>query len=355
MIRNTKNCSILCQSKGEVFHMNYRSVVITRNGPPDVLQVMETPLRAPVAGEVRVKILYTGVGFTDIIMRYGNDRFAPPIPFVPGYEIVGIVDAVGVEVAGIAVGQQVAALTVYGGYAEYIYLLPIKLVPVPDGLDPVEVVSLILNYVTAYQMLHRIARVQAGQTVLLTGASGGVGNAILQLGSLAGLKMYGTASKQKSELVAQLGGVPIDYNNEDPMKFIRVREPSGVDAVFDALGWHSAWRSYSLLRKGGWLVGYGVTTSIRNGRVDNNSALMSYILPAVLNVVPDGRHATFYGITRVYRKDSAPFMEDLPKLFQLLAEQKIQPVIAEILPFTEAAHAHEMLENGKVHGKLVLK
>src|SRR5690348_15676711 len=124
--------------------MNYRSVVITRKGPPDVLQITDNPLRAPVTGEVRVKILYTGVGFTDIMMRYGNYRFAPPIPFAPGYEIVGIVDAVGTEVVGIAVGQQVAALTVHGGYAEYIYLLPSQLVPVPSGLDPVEAVSLIL-------------------------------------------------------------------------------------------------------------------------------------------------------------------------------------------------------------------
>src|ERR671927_266522 len=129
--------------------MNYKSVVITRKGPPDVLQVIEKSLRPPAASEVRVRVLYCGVGFTDLIMRYGNYRFAPPIPFVPGYEIVGIVDAVGAEVVGITVGQQVAALTVHGGYAEYIYLRPGELVSVPSGLDPVEAVSLILNYVTA--------------------------------------------------------------------------------------------------------------------------------------------------------------------------------------------------------------
>src|SRR5574342_1090206 len=142
--------------------MNYKSVIITRKGPPSVLQVVEKQLRPPAAGEVRVRILYTGVGFTDLIMRYGNYRFAPPIPFVPGYEIVGIVEALGAEVTGITAGQRVAALTVHGGYAEYIYLPPHELVPVPDGLDAVEAVSLILNYVTAYQMLHRVAGVRSG-------------------------------------------------------------------------------------------------------------------------------------------------------------------------------------------------
>jgi NADPH:quinone reductase-like Zn-dependent oxidoreductase len=288
-------------------------------------------------------------------MRYGNYRFAPPIPFVPGYEIVGIVDAVGTEVVGIAVGQQVAALTVHGGYAEYIYLHPNDLVPVPNGLDPAEAVSLILNYVTAYQMLYRVARIRNGQVVFLTGASGGVGNAILQLGSLAGLKMYGSASKQKSELVARLGGIPIDYRSENPMKIVQGLEPRGLDAAFDGLGWRSAWQAYQLLRKDGWLVSYGVTASIQKGTTDNGSVLMSYLLPTALNLVPSGRHATFYGITLSYRKDRAPFKQDLQTLFQLLAEHKIKPVIADILPLTEAAHAHELLEKGNVQGKLVLK
>lgn len=167
--------------------MNYKRVIISKKGSPDVLQVEEVALHPPAASKVRVRILYAGIGFTDIIMRYGGYRFAPPIPFVPGYEIVGVVDAIGSDVTGIALGQRVAALTVYGGYAEYIYLLANELVPVPDNLDAVEAVSLILNYVTAYQMLHRVVGVRSGQTVLFTGASGGVGNALLQLGKLAGL------------------------------------------------------------------------------------------------------------------------------------------------------------------------
>src|SRR5215216_2127642 len=328
--------------------MNYKSVIISRKGPPNVLQMLERPLRPPAAAEVRVKILYCGVGFTDLIMRYGNYRFAPPIPFVPGYEVVGIVDAIGVDVIGVAIGQRVAALTIHGGYAEYIYLAPDELTPVPATLDLVEAVSLMLNYVTAYQMLHRVAAVRPGQTALILGASGGVGTALLQLGGLTGLKMYGTASKQKHELVARLGGNPIDYRAQDVSQLMRSREPNGLDVVFDGLGWQSAWKAYQLLCKGGHLVAYGVTASFQNGRANNRAALASYLLPTILNMVPDGKQATFYGITLLYRKDPRPFREDVLKLFQLLSEQKIKPVIARVLSLENAIQAHELLEKGEV-------
>ncbi len=336
--------------------MNYKNVLITKIGGPNVLQIVHTPLHAPADNETRIRILYTGVGFTDILMRYGNYLYAPKIPFAPGYEIVGVVDAVGKSVTGISVGQRVAALTVHGGYAEYIYLPPEKLIPVPEGVEAFEAVSLILNYVTAYQMLHRVAHVQEGQTILITGASGGVGNALLQLGQLAGLKtMYGLTSKKKRDLVIQLGGVPIEYATTDFLDFVRSRELHGIDAVFEGIGGNFAVRGYRALQRGGILVSFGVTGAIKNNKANKFSSFVSYITPAILNVLPDGKRATFYGITRLYRKDPKPFREDLVKLFQLLAEGKIKPVVAAVLPLSEATKAHEMLERGDVQGKLVLR
>ena len=319
-----------------------------------MLQIVENELRAPSGDEVRIKIICTGVGFTDVIMRYGNYIFAPKIPFVPGYEIVGIVDALGKKVKGVSIGQRVAALTVHGGYAEYIYLPPEELVAVPDGLDAVEALSLILNYVTAYQMLHREAQVKSGQTVLITGASGGVGNALLQLGQLAGLKMYGTTSKKKQDLVRQLGGIPIDYLGEDFVEVLREQEPEGIDAVFDAIGWRFGWRAYKTLRRGGKLVSFGQTASVQNGKVNVMMGYVDFLLPSILNVVPDGKSGTFYGITGLYRKDPLPLREDLPKLFELLAMKKVKPMIDSVLPLTEAVRANKMIENGEVKGKLVL-
>ncbi len=336
--------------------MTYKSVVITKKGGPEVLRVVENDLRAPSANEVRVKILYTGIGATDVIMREGYYPFAPKIPFAPGYEIVGTVDAVGEGVNGVTLGQRVAALTVHGGYAEYIYLRQEELVPVPEGLDSAEALSLILNYVTAYQMMHRFAKVEQGQTIVVTGASGGVGTALLQLGKVAGVaKMYGVASKSKHPLIEQLGAIPIDYRTEDVSKVIAEKEPGGVDAAFDAIGARSSRKLFWRLKPGGILVTFGMMSSIHDGKASVLSEIWSFLVPSLLKMIPGKRRAEAYGITMIYRKDPKPFREDLPKLFQLLAEKKIKPIIADILPLEEASRANELLEQGKVRGKLVLK
>jgi NADPH:quinone reductase-like Zn-dependent oxidoreductase len=336
--------------------MKYKSIVITKKGGPEVLKVAENDLREPNASEVRIKILYTGIGATDVIMRYGYYPFAPKIPFAPGYEIVGIVDAVGDGVSDVSPGQRVAALTVHGGYAEYIYLPPEELVPVPDGLDSAEALSLILNYVTAYQMMYRVAQIKAGQTIVITGASGGVGTALLQLGKVAGAnKMYGTASKLKHRLIEELGGIPIDYRTENVARVIREKEPEGVDAAFDAVGARSARQLYRTLKPDGVLVSFGMMSSVHDGKASVVSEIWSFLVPALLRMLPGKRRVESYGITMIYRKDPKPFREDLPKLFQLLAEGRINPVIADILPLEQASRANEMLEKGEVRGKLVLK
>ena len=208
--------------------MKYKSVVVTRRGGPEVLQVVEKDLREPAASEVRIKILASSVSADDVGHRYGNRPFAPKIPFVPGYAITGIMDAVGQGVTAVAVGDRVAALTVTGGYAEYIYLRSEHLIRVSAALDPGQVVPLVENYMTAYQMLHRTARVKAGNRILVIGASGGVGVPLLQLGKLADLKMYGLASPSKHAVLKELGAVPIDYHAQDFVEAMRRWKLPGV-------------------------------------------------------------------------------------------------------------------------------
>jgi NADPH:quinone reductase-like Zn-dependent oxidoreductase len=324
----------------------YRSVLLTRKGPPEVLQVVESELRDPAPGEARIKIQATGVGRTDVVMRRGYYIYAPKIPFVPGYEIVGIVDAVGTGVTQVAVGDRVAALTVYGGYAEYIYRSVDELVRIPASLDAAEAVTLILNYVTAYQMLHRSAKVQAGQTVLMTGASGGVGTALLQLGQLAGLKMYGTASPSRHHLLQELGAIPIDYRTQDFVDIIQQHEPAGVEFVFEGLGGSYIRRGFSVLKRGGKLIAYGnsgFTTLLR----DLAQVQLEHWWP-------NGKSGEFYGITALYRKNKTLFLADLPVLFTLLEEGKLKPFIGKKFPLLEAAQANALLESGQVSGKIVL-
>jgi NADPH:quinone reductase len=216
--------------------MKYKRIVVTKRGPPENLQITECDLRDPLAKEVRVKVLATCVCLPDVQARYGLSPFAPKLPFVPGYTIVGVVDAVGPGVTQAAPGTKVAAYLIIGGYAEYIYLRENQLIPVPPSVNPAEAVPLLLNYVTAYQALHRSAKVKAGDKVLFIGASGGCGTAFLDLGRLANLKMYGIASKSKHPIVAEYGATPIDYRTEDFVEVIRRAEPGGLDAIFDGMG-----------------------------------------------------------------------------------------------------------------------
>src|SRR5215813_1278173 len=200
--------------------MKHTRIIVTHYGGPEALQVLEEECPEPKGGEVRVRVLAAGVSLPDLLMREGIHPETPPVPFTPGWDLVGVVDRLGADASGIGPGQTVAALPIFGAYAEFVCLPPRELVPVPAGLDAGEAVSLILNYVTAYQMLHRSATVKPDQRVLIHGASGGVGSALLQLGRVAGLKMFGTCSSRGASSVSELGGIPIDYQQEDFVKEI---------------------------------------------------------------------------------------------------------------------------------------
>ena len=325
--------------------MKTKSVMVTKRGGPEVLQVVESELRAPSAGEARIKVLATPVCGPDVQARYGKTPIAPKVPFVPGYAIIGSVDAMGDPerasgkgASGMAVGDRVGALTVFGGYAEYITLSQRDLIPVPDGLDPAQAVTLILNYIVAYQTLHRSAKVKAGAKVLIIGASGGVGTALLELGNLADLSMYGIASRSKHQILTEYGATPIDYRTQDFVEVIRQAEPDGLDAVFDGMVWDYLDRGFLLLRRGGTWVQYGNPLSF--------SGLLRLLSKLVwLNVLPNGRSLKLYG-TSTSKFGRGRYLEDWAVLFQLLEEGRIKPVIMEKFAILEAAKANELLESG---------
>jgi NADPH:quinone reductase len=257
----------------------------------------------------------------------------------------------------------VAALPIHGAYAEFVCLPQRALVPVPAGLDPGEAVSLILNYVTAYQMLHRTAKVKAGQRVLIHGASGGVGTALLQLGRIAQLEMYGTCSSRTASIVSDLGGVPIDYEHQDFVTEIRRLTSDGVDVVFDSLGGSAIWRSRRALRAGGKVVAYGLTGSLSRGRLASGRsggrhrfrpiAIFALYIAGGM-VLPGRKRVVPYSIQTLMRLKPAFFREDLMALFDLLGQQKIKPLVAQRMPLTDARRAHELLGQGGVSGKIVL-
>jgi NADPH:quinone reductase-like Zn-dependent oxidoreductase len=326
-------------------------VVITGLGGPQVLKYVEEELPTPRPGQVRVKILAAGVAFADVLMRHGLYPGTPNFPFAPGYDIVGEVDALGEAASPFTIGQRVAALTMTGGYSRYTLVPAARLVGVPAALDPVEAVSLVLNYVTAYQMLHRVAKLREGQRVLIHAAAGGVGTAALQLGKIAGLEMFGTASKSKHDLVASLGAIPIDYRSGDFAERLGQLALGGVDAVLDPIGGKHWWTSYNCLRRGGALLCYGSQAALSEGKL---SAGLGFAMLSLMKILPDGKHAYWYNVKTCSDTSPESFREDLVRLFDLLSQKRIRPVIAARFPLREAAHAHELLENAQVSGKLVL-
>ncbi len=343
--------------------MRHQRIVVTHYGGPDALQVVAEDCPEPKPGEARVKVLAAGVSLPDIMAREGIHPETPPLPFTPGWDLVGVVDRLGDGATGIAPGQIVAAMPISGAYAEFLCLPQSEFVPVPAGLDPAEAVSLVLNYITAYQMLHRTVHVTAGQRVLIHGAAGGVGSALLQLGRVAGLEMYGTCSARGASAVTDLGGVPIDYQNQDFVKEIRRLTGEGVDIVFDGIGGSHLWRSRDALRPGGKVVVYGLTGSLRGGRLASGrggrrhryravAILGLYIAGAWLR--PGRKRMVPYSIQTLKRLKPQWFRQDLIALLELLQQQKIKPLVAARIPLTEARHAHELLGQGGVTGKIVL-
>jgi NADPH2:quinone reductase len=343
--------------------MRHTRIIVTHYGGPDALRVVEEECPEPKNGEVRVRVLAAGVALPDIMARRGVHPETPAVPYTPGWDLVGEVERLGNGVSGLEPGQVVAAMPIHGAYAEFVCLPQSELVPVPSNLDAAKAVSVILNYVTAYQMLHRSAKVKPGQRVLFHGASGGVGTALLQLGRLAELEMYGTCSARSAPAVSELGGIPIDYQHQDFVEEIRRLTREGVHAVFDPIGGSHLWHSREALRPGGRVVGYGNTTALRGeglgsvptGRRNRLHGIPIYavyiaggwLLPGRKRIMP-------YSIQTLKRLKPALFRQDLIALFGLLQERKIQPLVAQRFPLAEARRAQELLEKGGVIGKIVL-
>ena len=335
--------------------MKYRRVIVRQTGGPEVMHVVEDELPVPARSQARVKILAADVGFSDVNIRRGLYPGAPRPPFTPGYAMVGLVDELGPDTVGLEVGQAVAALTFYGSYSQYIVLPVQELYPVPTGVDPAEAVTVAFNYVAAYQMLHRVAHVAKNQRILVHGAAGGLGTAFLELGHLAGLEMYGTASKPKHGLVSRLGATPIDYRTEDFVERIAALTlRAGVNAAFDPMGAAHLKRSVKAVRTGGTVVAYGYYEAARRGGNPLRDVLSQYIWLWLWSLPPQRKHVAFYDARPTKRKHPDWYGEDLPSLLGLLAAGKLHPVIAGRLPLEEAVAAHRMVEQAGVEGRLVL-
>ncbi|GIU54403.1 medium chain dehydrogenase/reductase family protein [Arthrobacter sp. NicSoilC12] len=334
-----------------------KRVVIDRFGGPEVLQVVEVDDPRPGPGEVRVRVLASGVSFTDAQLRAGTYLGGPKPPFTPGYELVGIVDELGPGCSRLRVGDRIGALTVWGANAERVCVPEAYAVDVPEDLDPAEVVSLVFPYMTAYQLLHRTAQAKPGESVLVHGAAGRVGAAILELGALARLRLYGTAAGRDRAAVERLGAVAIDYQNEDFLARVRGLTGDGVDIALDGIGGPLSLRSFRALRPGGRLVVFGRYATIAQGRKNWPGVIAWYAATgsvALWGWLSPRRKVLSYRIQKLRIHHQDWFRADFFALLELLRRGEIHPVMAERLPLSDVRRAHELLGSTASKGKIVL-
>ncbi len=335
-----------------------RRIIYRSAGGPRVVHMIEEEAPEPAPGHVRVKVEAAGIAFADLVQRNGLYPGQPKFPMTPGYDICGRIDAVGKD-AGRALkkGQRVAGVTVFGGYADYVCVDPAYLVPVSDNLDAAQVVALCLNYVTASQMLHRMAAVEPEDKILVHAAGGGVGTALLELGALYDLTMYGTVSKAKMEVVEALGGIPIDYKRKDFVKEVsRLSDGKGVMAAFDAIGGRHALRSLKVLGQDGRLVLYGMTRGFSGGRRRTFSLASDYLFSSIslLGLFAKGQSVMGYNIQRLREDRPSWYREDLTQLVSHLESGRLKPVIAARYPLEKAKEAQAAFTKAKTAGKTVL-
>jgi NADPH:quinone reductase-like Zn-dependent oxidoreductase len=343
--------------------MKWQHIRIARFGGPEVLELVEQPaIPDPGPGEVRIKVLAAGTGFTDTFIRRGRyPDFKGPLPFTPGYELVGTVDETGPGVDMLRQGQLVADLCVVGGYTQYA-IRPVRfLMPVPAGIDPAEAVCIPLAYLTAWQMLTRCAHLPPGATILVVGASGTVGTALLDLACHLGLNAIGTCSATHFPAVEQFGATAVDYRAGDFVDTVHRLTANrnggtGVDVAFDAIGGAHFSRSFTCLAHGGLLVGYGSQSMAigASGLVSAALGVARLKLWNALNPLFGRRHAVFYSITGRRSERPEEFKADLATLFDLLRDRAIHPVIIDRQPLAAARAVHARIDAGGLGGKIVL-
>jgi len=325
---------------------------------PAGLQLTTEPMPTPAAGQLLVSVEATGISYAEQAMRRGRYFGQPEFPFTPGYDLVGRVLGAGSPADTALVGRRVATLTKTGAWATHAVVEARDSVVVPDAVSSADAETVVVNGVTAWQMLHRAARVQPGQTILLFGANGGVGGILIQLARHAGIHVIGAASPRHHETLRAAGVTPVDYNDPDLAARVRQIAPGGVDAVFDNIGGEITKTAWKLLGPGGALVSYSLISALGGER----SLLMPFVVAIgqalVWTALPNGKRATFYDLWSGHSLRPARFRrhleEDLGTVFDLLATGVLTANIAASFPLTEAAAALTLAESRTLNGKVVL-
>ena len=325
---------------------------------PSGLQVATTPVPTPGPGQLLVAVEATGISYAEQAMRKGRYFGQPDFPFTPGYDLVGRVLAVGPRADAGLLGRRVASMTKTGAWAGHVAVEARDSVVVPDGVRPEDAETVVVNGVTAWQMLHRAAKVAPGATVLVYGANGGVGGILVLLARHHGVRVIGAASPRHHEALRHAGVEPVDHADPDLAARVRELAPGGVDAVFDNIGGATSRTAWSLLAPGGTLVSYAIIAAV-SGTGGLWAPFLGAVGEALLrSALPNGRRATFYDLWSGHRSRPVRFRrrleEDLGQVFALLEAGTISANVAARFPLTEVARALALAESRTLNGKVVL-
>jgi synaptic vesicle membrane protein VAT-1 len=332
--------------------------VIVRYGDPDVLQLREAPDPIPGPHEIRIAVAAAGVNFADVLARVGLYPDAPKPPVTVGYEVSGVINAVGADVRSVGIGTRVVALTRFGGYADRVVVPAVFAFPIPDDLDHVTAAAIPVNYLTALLALYRMANLSAGDTVLVHGAGGGVGIAATQLARLRGATVIGTASAVKHDAIRALGvHHAIDYRRGDVATEVqRLTNGRGVDIVLDPIGGRSFKDSYRLLAPLGRMVIYGVSSIAPGDRRNWWQAAKTLVqMPRFNPLSLMNRNRGVFGLNLGHLWDEQRQLADaMTLLLQEVAAGHLRPVVAQTFPLERAADAHRFMHSRSNIGKVVL-
>jgi len=336
-----------------------KAVWIPKFGKPEVLEVRESEDPIPRPGQVRIRVRASGINFAEIMARQGLYQDAPPPPMVLGYEVSGVIDAVGEGVDDRAEGERVLAMTRFGGYADTVCVEAAQCYEMPDGMSFEQGAALPVNYLTAYHLLLNVARVRAGDHVLIHQAAGGVGTAVCQLcRSVGGVITYGTASQTKHEYVRSNGCThPIDYHSVDYVEEINeLTGGRGVHVVLDALGGKDWKKGYSILRPGGMLVAFGWANMAKLGKRRMTHVVGQFFempLWTPVRLMQDNKGISGVNMGHLWdeRETAREAFDTLLKLYERGA---IEPHVDRSFRFEEAAKAHAYIEAGQNFGKVLL-
>lgn len=335
-----------------------RRVEFTKAGSPSTIRVAEMPMPEPKQGQVRVKVAFAGINFADLLMRLGFYQPRPPYPFTPGYEVSGIIDALGDDESQFTIGQRVVAAMSTGGQSSHVVVDAQRVLPLPEEISLEAAAAMPVTYLTAHHMLHHLGHLDEHESVLIHGGAGGVGTAALQLCQWAGVsKVWATASGSKSEIIESYGGRAIDRHNQDFVSIIKKEtDNQGVDHILDPIGGDNLTRSLSVLKEGGRLYTYGMSAVAPTSK---RSILRSFLAwrktPAFDPLRLMTRNRGVFGIHMGTWKNEAVMLKQLERIMEGVLTGALNPVIDSIFNVEDVAEAHQYLHDGKNIGKVLLR